>query len=142
MKKVILFCLSSVFFVSSVVHAESRTANGLSDVEKLAITAGAAQACGANTDKLQTYEMIASRIIVNPLRSEAEENAALKVYAQKKLQTFQEQKSSPELNCQEVLARFNQMSLFKSTLYRDGTLKLPDGKVIKPMRPLKNKKGK
>ena len=30
--------------------------------------------------------------------------------------------------------RFNNQKIFKSTLYKNGTIKFPDGKVIKPRR--------
>ncbi len=137
MKKIILAGLTGILLVTSSAMASGpRTANGLDDVDKLAITAGAAQACGADEDKLDTYEMIASRILVNPTRSPAEETAVLKAYAQRKLRTLQEQKSAPELNCREVLSRFYKMPLFKSTVYRNGTLVLPDGTKIKPVRPI------
>lgn len=145
MKKITFFFLSSALtgiltmasFSVAFAQEGARTASGLSDSDKLAITAGAAQACNADADKLDTYEMIASRILVNPTRSEKEENAVLTAYAQKKFQTYQEQKGAPEISCSEVLARFYKLPLFRSTVYRDGTLKLPDGKIIKPVRPLK-----
>lgn len=138
MKKIILSCLCGTLLCTLPVLAEegARTTKGLSDIDKLAITAGAAQACNADSDKLDTYEMIASRILVNPTRSEQEESAILTAYARKKLQTYQEQKSAPEINCSEVLARFYKLPLFRSTVYRNGTLKLPDGTVIKPVRPV------
>lgn len=137
MKKIIFLGLvSTLLFTSHICEASSRTAKGLSEIDKLAITAGAAQACGADRDKMTTYEMIVSRILVNPTRSTQAEQAVLTAYARKKLQTYQEQKSSPEIDCYEVLDRFNSMPLFRSTVYRDGTLKLPDGKIIKPVRPV------
>ena len=139
MKKIILSCLWGTLLLTlpSLAEEGSRTMKGLSDIDKLAITAGAAQACNADSDRMDTYEMIVSRILVNPTRSEKEESAVLTAYAQRKLQTYQEQKASPEINCSEVLARFYKLPLFRSTVYRDGTLKLPDGTIMKPVRPLK-----
>ncbi len=137
MKKIILIALGTVLLTSSSVFAAgARTAEGLSESEQLAITAGLAYACGADADKLATYEMIASRILVNPTRSEKEEKAVLTSYAQRKLRASQEQKIAPEINCREVLNRFYKLPLFRSTVYRDGTLKLPDGTKIKPVRPI------
>ncbi len=137
MKKIILIALGSILLTGlSAYAAGSRTADGLSEGDQLAITAGVALACGADDDKLATYEMIASRILVNPTRSDKEENAVLTAYAQSKLRAYQEQKKAPEMSCQEVLNRFYKLPLFKSTVYRDGTLKLPDGKKIKPVRPV------
>lgn len=123
-------------FLPVICQAQSRTANGLTDAEKLAILAGAAQACQADHDKLINYEVIVSRILVNPTTSEQEETAVLTAYARKKFQVFNEQKSAPEMDCAEVLRRFDNLEIFKSVVYQDGTVKLPDGKVIKPTRPV------
>ncbi len=144
MKKIILFGLGGMLLAGlPALAAGPRTAVGLSEGEQLAITAGVAHACGADEDKLSTYEMIASRILVNPTRSAKEETAVLTEYARRKLRAYQEQKAAPEINCREVLSRFYKMPLFRSTVYRDGTVKLPDGSKIKPVRPvptLPNKK--
>ena len=123
-------------FLPVICQAQSRTANGLTDAEKLAILAGAAQACQADRDKLINYEVIVSRILVNPTTSEQEETAVLTAYARKKFQVFNEQKAAPEMDCAEVLRRFDNLEIFKSVVYQDGTVKLPDGKVIKPKRPV------
>lgn len=123
-------------FLPVICQAQSRTGNGLTDAEKLAIMAGAAQACQADQDKLINYEVIVSRILVNPTTSEQEETAVLTAYARKKFQVFNEQKVAPEMDCNEVLRRFDNLEIFKSVVYQDGTVKLPDGKVIKPKRPV------
>ncbi len=123
-------------FLPVICQAQSRTGNGLTDAEKLAIMAGAAQACQADHDKLINYEVIVSRILVNPTTSEQQETAVLTAYARKKFQVFNEQKAAPEMDCSEVLRRFDNLEIFKSVVYQDGTVKLPDGKVIKPKRPV------
>ncbi len=135
MKKALIFLLLTLMPV--ICQAQSRTGNGLTDAEKLAILAGAAQACQANQDKLINYEVIVSRILVNPTTSEQEETAVLTAYARKKFQVFNEQKAAPEMDCAEVLRRFDNLEIFKSVVYQDGTVKLPDGKIIKPVRPVK-----
>lgn len=134
MKKALIFLI--VTLVPFISQAQSRTGNGLTDAEKLAILSGAAQACQADQDKLINYEVIVSRILVNPTTSEQEETAVLTAYARKKFQVFNEQKSAPEMDCDEVLRRFDNLEIFKSVVYQDGTIKLPDGKVIKPVRPI------
>lgn len=144
MRKAVVFFVSVLFPV--VCFAQSRTGNGLSDAEKAAILAGAAQACHADEDKLINYEVIISRVLVNPTSSEAEETAVLTAYARKKFQVYNEQKAAPEMDCSEVLHRFDNLEIFKSVVFEDGTVKLPDGKIIKPKRPVLSpkslKKGK
>lgn len=135
MKKAAVLLVGALVFQTAAM-AQSRTANGLSDAERLAISAGAAQACGADNNKLVNYEVIVSRILVNPTATEQEETAVLTEYAQKKFEVFNEQKKAPEMGCAEVVRRFENLPIFKSVVYRDGTIKLPDGKVIKPKRPV------
>lgn len=137
MKKLSLLLATTLFFTSTVCLAQSRTSKGLSEAEKLAITAGAAQACLADSDKLKNYEVIVSRILVNPTVTEKEETEILTTYAQKKLQVYKEQKNAPEMDCLEVLRRFDNLPIFKSVVYKDGTIQLPDGRKIKPKRPVK-----
>lgn len=142
-KKLIqLFCTGSLFFVAPIVHADSRTAKGVPVVEQLGITAGVALACNVDTEQLKNYEMIASRIIANPIKTEKEEKKALHQYAQAKLKAFKEQKQKSVMNCKDVTKRFEKQEIFKSVVYRDGTIKMPDGRVIKPARPIKTGKKK
>lgn len=132
----ILFCVLVVISTVPTAFADSRTSRGISETEQLGITAGVALACQADKEQMKNYEMIASRIIVNPTPSERSEKEALTLYAQAKLKAYEEQKKSPEIACREVLNRFYNQSIFKSVVYRDGTVKLPSGKVIKPQRPI------
>lgn len=118
-----------------------RTSQGLSELQQLGITAGVAGACGVG-EKLKTFELIANRIIANPTATEEEEKKQLKEFAAYKLAAYNEQKRQPTLSCQEIIKRFNGLPIFKSVIYADGTIKLPDGRIIKPTRPLKQKEKK
>ena len=142
MKKnsLISLCILTTFLCSGDVLANSRTMQGVSETEQLGISAGVALACHADQEQLKNYEMIASRIISNPLKTVAAEKEALRLYAQAKLKAYTEHKKQKLMNCNEVLSRFESQEIFKSVIYRDGTIKMPNGKVIKPERPLKTKK--
>lgn len=144
MKKRVItfFCLLSMILIDFHAFADSRTTQGLSETEQLGISAGVALACKVDSEQLENYEMIASRIISNPLSSEAAEKKALRLYAEAKLKAFKEQKQKGIMNCVDVIERFENQEIFKSVVYRDGTLKMPNGKVVKPKRPLKVKKKK
>ena len=85
MKKLSFLLATTLILTSTIADAQSRTSKGLTEVDKLAITAGAAQACLADSDKLKNYEVIVSRILANPTVSEKEETEVLTAYAQKKL---------------------------------------------------------
>ena len=136
----LFFCVCLGLLMPLEALANSRTAKGVSVTEQLGISAGVALACQVDTDQLKNYEMIASRIIVNPLKTDKEEKEALNIYAKAKLKAFQEQKKKSLMRCSEVLKRFEKQDIFKSVVYRDGTIKMPNGKVIKPQRPIKNEK--
>lgn len=142
MKKniLVLFCFGLMLIMPLEGMAASRTAKGVSLTEQLGISAGVALACQVDTDQLKNYEMIASRIIANPLKTEKEEKEALNVYAKAKLKAFQEQKKKTLMRCGEVLKRFEKQDIFKSVIYRDGTIKMPNGQVVKPQRPFKSSK--
>ncbi len=133
MKKSILLAILSIILSTSAL-ADSRTAKNLSTAQQLGITAGIAQACNVDTEQLKNYELIASRIIVNPTINKAAETAILKEYAQSKLKAYKTQQKSPNLSCREVVGRFYNQDIFKSVVYPDGTVKLFDGTVIKPVR--------
>lgn len=138
MKKSILalFCGTVILLNAPIVLAESRTARGVSETDQLGITAGVALACQADAEQLKNYEMIASRILVNPTTSEKAEKEILTAYGRAKLKAYEAQKKTPELSCREVLTRFYNQPIFKSVVYRDGAIKLPDGKIIKPQRKI------
>ena len=65
------------------------------------------------------------------------EKEALNTYAKAKLKAFKEQKQRNLIPCADVLKRFENQEIFKAVVYRDGTVKMPNGKVIKPERPVK-----
>ncbi|MGN0919348.1 MAG: hypothetical protein ACI4OR_01110 [Alphaproteobacteria bacterium] len=98
----------------------------LEEAAQLGTIAGLASACGAR-EKLDNYELIAARLIANKSTSEAQEKEGYRRYAEEKLHAMQEHKRSPKLTCGEILNRFQKMPLFKSVVYKDGSLKFYDG---------------
>ncbi len=133
MKKIIF-----VFFVAmgmaGSVQAQQRTARGLTEAQQLGITAGLALACNAGA-KLDDFELIASRLIANKAPTEAVEKAGYREFAESKLKAYQEQKEKPQIPCSAVLEEFNNLPVFLSTVYADGSLKMNDGKMLRPKRP-------
>lgn len=134
-KSLILGVLLASLSITSV-YAQDRTLNGIKENEQLGMMAGLALACNAGA-KLDDYELIAGRIVANQAQTDADEKKAIKEYAEAKFNAYQEQKQSPQATCGEVLETFNRLPIFKSVVYVDGTVKLPDGKILKPRKGAK-----
>lgn len=142
MKK-ILFVMMLSCVISSVALANSRTLNGINENEQLGMMAGLALACNAG-GKLDDYELIASRLLANTAQTDLEEKKAVRQYAEAKFRAYKEQKETPQAGCGEILESFSNLPIFKSVVYADGTIKTPDGKVLKPRpgakKPVSKKK--
>jgi hypothetical protein len=105
------------------------------DAGALGVMAGVAKACGENTQKLDDYELIAVRLIANKADSAIQEKEGYRKYVQEKMKAERKQKNAPAMSCGEVLSRFENMPLFESVVYRDGSLKLSDGTFLPAKRP-------
>lgn len=134
MKKflIMMVCL----LTASQAMAQNRTLSNMTEAQLLGITAGTALACNAGA-KLDDFELIANRYIANQAVSDAAEMQGYREYGQEKLKTYQEQKKDPQLTCGEVLDSFNRLPIFKTVVYADGSIKTPDGKIIKARKPVK-----
>ena len=120
MKKVFFLIL---LWTTSVLGAKLSL---LDEAAQLGTIAGLAEACGA-MEKVQTYELIAARLIANKSTSEDQEMDGYRRYAVEKLRAQNEHKKAPKLTCGEILNRFQKLPLFKSVVYKDGSLKFYDG---------------
>ena len=98
----------------------------LEEAAQLGTIAGIAEACGAQKE-LENYELIAARLIANKSASVEAEKAGYRRYAEEKLRAKRDHKGSPKLTCGEILNRFRKMPIFKSVVYKDGSLKFYDG---------------
>lgn len=137
MQKKGFFILVTIFLASMATSAysASRTARGLTEAQQLGITAGLALACNAGS-KLDDFELIASRIIANQAPTAKTEQEGYRGFAEWKLRAFKEQKESPQLSCGQVLDNFNALPIFSAIVYADGSVKMPDGKMLRPKRPV------
>ena len=98
----------------------------LDEANQLGTMAGLAEACGEKK-KLENFELISARLIANKSNSEEQEMEGYRRYAEGKIRAAREHKKSPKLTCGEILNRFQKMPLFKSVVYKDGSLKFYDG---------------
>ena len=129
MQKTICSVLGILFF-STTVFATSRTLNGINENEQLGMMAGLALACNAGA-KLDDYELIASRLLANTAQTNAEQKQAERQYAEAKFKAYKDHKASPRASCGEILESFSALPIFRSVVYADGSIKTPDGKILK-----------
>ncbi len=139
MKKIISF-LTVLLAASTLCHAGLGT-KSMTDAQQLGAMAGVALACNAGS-RLDDFELIASYIMGNGAANEEDRTKAFKEYAAEKLRTYNIQRDQKPTPCPEALKHFYNLPIFASVIYADGTVKLPDGKVIKAKTPAQQKRSK
>ena len=112
----------------------------MDEAAMLGMMEGIAEACGEKPKKLEDFKLITARLIANKTDSHEEEVACYRRYASEKVLGMTRQKNNPKMPCKEVLYRFENMPLFKSVVYSDGSLKLSDGTFLKNKRPRTGKR--
>ena len=130
-----LFLLSLCFLVVGFT-AHAQNVQKMSDAEQLGMMAGLATACGAEK-KLEDFELISARLLANDSPTEESEKQKVWQYMRAKWDAMQRQKQEAPVPCNEILESFNKLPIFNSIVYKDGSVKLPDGSWSKPLRPMK-----
>ena len=125
--KYIFICF---FALSFTVTAHAQTLNGMNDAQQLGSMAGLALACNAG-DKLDDFQLIASYILGNTYPLESQRQKAFTQFAAEKLRTYNMQKNHPVEDCNTILKRFYKLPIFEVTIYKDGSVKFPDGKMLR-----------
>ena len=127
MKKFLLLILSTLL-CSQTAYADEP--NYKEEVESLGFVSGQGLACQAS--KYDTYELLARAILVSKARSDAMQEEGMRAYNSAKAEAFISKIKDNFANCGEIADSFDQQKIFKMVLYGDGTIKMPDGKIIKP----------
>ncbi len=104
----------------------------LQDIKNLGYVSGEGLACGAS--RYPSYEFIARAYMITSARSDKEQADGMYEYNSAKATAYLNKKRSGNYDCPEVNSRFNNQKIFQTVVYKNGTLKMPDGKVIKPRR--------
>lgn len=121
----------SLFIAMSMVICQAYAANNyLEDVRTLGYISGEGLACGAT--RYPSYELVARAYMVSSARSDKEQADGMYAYNAAKARAYMNKRREGLLGCEEVNARFNKQKIFKAALYKDGRLRMPDGKWIKP----------
>ena len=104
----------------------------IDDVKNFGYVSGEGLACGAS--RYPTYELIVRAYLVSAAKSDDEQAKGMYEYNAAKAKAYMGIRSLNYSGCSEINERFNNQKIFNSKLYKNGTLKLPDGKIIKPRK--------
>ena len=102
----------------------------LDEVRALGAVAGQGLACGAA--KYDTFEMLAMAILISKAPSDNLQAQAMYAYNEEKANAYLSKQYDGMFECAEINARFDNQGIFEAVLYADGTIKMPDGKIITP----------
>ena len=127
MKKYFIYALTLSCFFSFNANAQISFTE---EAKALGALSGLGLYC--ESAKHETFEMLAFAVLKAKAPSAKSEKAALKIYSESKAETYIMKKRGRMDSCSEVLNRFDNQEIFNSTLYRDGTIKMSDGKTYTP----------
>ena len=131
MKK-IFFCAALLCLMNAAVgHAKPITYQE----EMYALGAVSGQGLACKSPKYHQFELLARAIVIGKAPNAAVQDDGLRNYASGKAAAFMEAEENGFSGCAEILKRFNNQPIFKSVLYSDGRIKMPDGTLIKPRQP-------
>ena len=114
----------------SLLPLTTQAAEQAEEIEEMGNIAGVIMKCKAY-QSLYQFEEILSRYYSNTSNNEEVEKIKLKQYAKAKAKTFA-LFLKRDIDCAEAVNEFTKMPIFKSELYSDGSLRMPDGKFLYP----------
>lgn len=128
----------ALFALFLLISNQARAQNGstiayLDEMQALGTVSGTAMACGS--PKYETFEMLARAILVTKAISDQMQEKGMRAFNSAKVEAFVSKQKKNLIDCDEINARFDKQKIFKTTLYRDGTIKMYDGKVFRPRHP-------
>ena len=130
MKRLCFYILGAFFFAYPAFSAEPDL---ITEAESLGEVAGEGLACQAS--KYDTYELLARAYITTKAPNNDLLVQALSAYANSKITAFLSSAERSFADCAQNRTRFDNQAIFKTVIYGDGTLKTPDGKILKPAQP-------
>lgn len=130
MKKLFFFALLFAFQSFCVSAAEPTY---IEEVRSLGVVAGQGLACQAS--KYDTFELLARAILVSKAQSDDMQEQGMRAFNEGKAEAFISKIRDNMSDCSQIANAFDNQQIFKAVLYGDGTIKMPDGKIIKPRQP-------
>ncbi len=131
MKKIFFFSVALLYLSAAAASAKPITYQE----EMYALGAVSGQGLACKSQKYHQFELLARAIVVGKAPNAAVQEDGLAQFAAGKASAFMKAEEENFANCAETLERFDNQPIFKSVLYSDGRLKMPDGTVIKPRQP-------
>ena len=132
MKKVYLTALMAVCALLPITEAYGKKITYLEEMFVLGTVAGQGLAC--KSKKYHQFELLARASVVGKDENKEMQKAGIEQYNSGKADAFIATEEKNFADCAEVLSAFEKQPIFKSVLYSDGRVKLPDGTMIKPRK--------
>jgi hypothetical protein len=132
MNKILIRTLA-VLLIALPAFAQQQQVSYVEEMQFLGAVSGLGLGC--NAAKYQTYELLARAILITKAKSDSEQAEGMKAYNDYKASAFISNVNATSQECARINDRFNQQKIFKATLYGDGTIKMPDGQILKPRHP-------
>lgn len=126
MKKA-LFTIAMIVIYSLKAQAQMPY---IDEVKALGSVAGQGLACGAS--KYDDFELLARAILISKAPSSKIQAEGMYAYNEEKANAYMSKQFDGFYECVDINERFDGQKIFQATLYADGTIKMPDGKIITP----------
>ncbi len=128
MKKIVLSFLS--VFGIMLGTASAQQISYIEEMQSLGAVSGQGLACQAS--KYDTFELLARAIMISKASSDAEQAKGMEAYNEYKVNAFISKVKDNFADCRSIADIFDKQTIFKATLYGNGTIKMPDGSIITP----------
>lgn len=128
-KKLVLLALSFLLQASPALAQMSY----LEEMQALGTVSGQGLACGSS--QYDKYEMLARAIMLTKAPTSKALQDGVYAYNAAKADSYLAKQRDGGYLCGEITGLFNSQEIFQITLYEDGTLKMPDGKIVTPKIP-------
>lgn len=125
--------LVMVILLSFAAFPAAAQMSYIEEMRALGSVSGQGLAC--NASKYDKYEMLARAIMLTKAPSPKMLQDGVYAYNTAKADSYLAKQRDGGYLCGEITGLFDNQDIFRITLYEDGTLKMPDGKIITPKTP-------
>jgi len=123
--------VKAVLIISLLISPlEALASSYLEEMRALGYVSGEGLAC--NAKRYPYYERLARSYLITKAKTDEEQAEGMYEYNKAKAKAFISKRGDGYLDCADISRRFNRQEIFKSKLHKNGTIKLPDGKIIRP----------
>ncbi len=127
MKKILFYAF---LLVLPVLNANAAEPTYIEEVRSLGYVSGQGLACKAS--KYDTFELLARAILISKAQSDDMQEQGMRAFNEAKAEAFISKIKDNMADCYQISQAFDNQQIFKAVLYGDGTIKMPDGKIVKP----------